>query len=66
MEIKSKKGQMWRFIEPIFTFPLDYKSKSSIEVNEDIPNLNPSFIRNVTDESQSSARFEEILLIYVY
>ena len=64
MEIKSKKGQMWRFIEPIFTFPLDYKSKSSIEVNEDIPNLNPSFIRNVTDESQSSARFEEILLIY--
>ena len=64
MEIKSKKGQIWRFIEPIFTFPLDYKSKSSIEVNEDIPNLNPSFIRNVTDESQSSARFEEILLIY--
>ena len=64
MEIKSKKGQTWRFIEPIFTFPLDYKSKSSIEVNEDIPNLNPSFIRNVTDESQSSARFEEILLIY--
>ena len=33
-------------------------------MNEDIPNLNPSFIRNVTDESQSSARFEETLLIY--
>ena len=64
MEITSKKGVKYKFVEPVFTFPLDFSNKDSIEVNEDIPNLNPSFIRNVTDESQSSARFEEILLIY--
>lgn len=64
MEITSKKGQTYKFVEPVFTFPLDLTNKNSIEVNEDIPNLNPSFIRNVTDESQSSARFEETLLIY--
>ena len=63
MEITSKKGGNYKFAEPIFLFPVVANSKDGFEVQENLPKLNSSYIKNVTNNISSSS-VEETLQIY--
>jgi superfamily I DNA and/or RNA helicase/very-short-patch-repair endonuclease len=61
-KIKSKNNIEYFFIEPIFYFMINAGEDGNLNV-DDYPNLNSSFIKNIS-QSQGSGTLEEILQLY--
>ncbi len=62
-KLHSKSGHDYFILEPVFYFPISSDDSGNLIASEENPNLNSSFIRNVTN-ARSSGTLEETLQLY--